>query len=444
MFADPAISYHLGQGFTSTAWYGQSRGATFAGCPVLYQLLLAGWLKCWGLSITAVRSLGYVLTLGGLWLIWLAVVRGKCIRRKWLRGGMFCMLLTGYGMTFVYRCGRVESLLIFLCGASAFAVTVRDARWRLCILFALGAATSWSAFHAPVFAAVAWALALCIRRGAGWQNVLSFAAGGVSGLVGYMAYVHAQDPEGRIQQAVQKLFIFGGHSAPSGLADPSLLLLYALLLVLFTCQAKKNQITSLHPVALFSLIAAMMVPAAVWVVGRYPIYYSWMAWVLLIPGVFQALDVSWNGIRNIWRAGVVSILIVAGCIGLPARLALTVYEWKVRDYKPVEDLIAKHVKQDDWVFTDYGGYYAVKPRAAMTATEWFIPAMSGDDKKRLTWMIVAPENFVRWSKELGGGWIDSGYAVRPDPDHHVAGAAKYDLRLYRRITGVSAGVQGKP
>jgi len=444
MFVDPAVSQHLGQGFTSTAWYGQTKKDVFAGYPVLYQLLLIVWLKCWDLSITSVRSLGYILVLGGVWLMWLAIARVQLITRLWSRVCMFVMLLTGYGMTFVYRCGRVESLLILLCGAAVLASTVRKRWWRLSIFFAVGAATSWSALHAPVFAASVWLLALWFRRGSDWQNVLSFGTGGALGLAGFLAYVNAQDPQGRIQQAIQKLFIVGGRSAPSGLADPSMLLLWLLLMVLLVWRAKKGEVTLRRSVAIFSLVAVVLVPVLVWAVGRYPIYYSWMAWVLLVPGLFQALDMSWDSIRNRWRTGIVAILIAGGSMGLPARLALTVCEWKARDYKPVEELVRSHVNHGDWVFTDYGGYYAVKPRAAVTATEWFIPAMSEGDKRRLTWMIVAPANFARWSKELGGEWVDTGFSVRPDPTQLIGGAAKYDLTLYRQVAGISAERRMEP
>lgn len=437
MFVDPAISHHLGQGFTSTAWYGQTREELFAGYPILYQLLLVVWLKCWDLSITAVRSLGYILALVGAWLMWLVVIRTRLISRPWLRICMFCMILTGYGMTFVYRCGRVESLLILLCGASALAFTVSAARWRLPVLFVLGAATSWSALHAPVFAASVWLLVLWFRHGSGWQNVLSFGSGGGLGMLSFFAYVHAQDPQGRIQMAIQKLFITGGRSLPSGLVDPSMLLLWLLLLTLLVWRSKGGEIMTQRSIAVFSVGSAILVPAVVWAAGRYPIYYSWMAWVLLVPGLFHSLDMTWDIIRIRWRAGIAAILIVAGSIGLPARLALTVWEWKVRDYEPVEKLVGKHVKQGDWVFTDYGGYYAVKSRAAMTATEWFVPAMSEDDKRRLTWMIVAPSNFKRWSKELGGEWLDTGSAIKPDNAEFIGGAAKYDLAVYQQVTGIS-------
>ena len=431
MFSDPAVSYHLGQGFTSTAWYGQTRSELFAGCPILHQLMLAGWLKLFGLSITAVRSLGYVFVLLGAWFMWHAVRRAGWISRPWLRLLLFVMLLTGYGMTFVYRCGRVDALLIMLTGATALACTLESSHKRWPLLFFLGTATTWTAYHAPVFAACAWLIAWLFQRGGCWRDVLAFGLGGGAGLAGLMAYIHAQDPEGRISKAIKTLFITGGRSGPSGLADPSLALLLLLLSVL-VWRGRNQKWFEWRSPFIFSLVAAVAVPLLVWVVGRYPIYYSWMAWVLVIPGVFHALDHSWESLHRHAQTGALMVLLTAGVMGLPARLLLTAWEWKSRDYAPVVELAARHLKPGDWVFTDYAGYYAVKPIVEVAATEWFVPAMTVEDKRRLDWLMIAPANLPRWSKELGGEWVDSGFAVESTQTGFGGGAAKYNLRLYQR------------
>jgi hypothetical protein len=432
MFSDPAVSYHLGQGFTSTGWYGQTRHDLFAGCPILHQWLLAGWLKLFGLSITAVRSLGYVFTLLGVWFIWLAVRRVGWVNRGWLRLMLFVMLLTGYGMTFVYRCGRVEALLIMLAGATVLACTLESSRQRWSVLFMLGAATAWTAYHAPVCAASALVLAWLFRRGGFWRDVLAFGLGGGTGMAGLMAYIHAQDPEGRIVKAIKALFITGERSWPSGLADPSLALLLLMLFVLVWC-GRNQRWFKWRSACIFSFVAVVVVPLSVWAIGRYPIYYSWMAWLLIVPGVFHALDASWGSLHHLGKVGAWMVLLAAGCMGLPARLALTVYEWEARDYTPVVELAAKHLKAEDWVFTDYAGYYAVKPIVEVAATEWFIPAMTEADKQRLNWLLVAPDNLDLWRGKLGGEWEDSGFATDGGKtDGRRGGGSKYDLRLYRR------------
>src|SRR5690349_18811487 len=45
MYSDPAVNLHLGNGFTSTAWYAQSSNEFLAGNVPLHSLLLCAWIK---------------------------------------------------------------------------------------------------------------------------------------------------------------------------------------------------------------------------------------------------------------------------------------------------------------------------------------------------------------------------------------------------------------
>lgn len=435
MLVDPSVSFHLGQGFTSTAWYGQARHEFFAGCPILYQLLLIGWMEWFGLSLTAIRSLGYVLTLIGVWLIWLAVRRSHFIARDWMRLGLFVMLLTGYGMTFAYRCGRAESLLVMLTGATFFVLTLQSHIRRWMLLFILGGATAWTAYHAPVFAGSSLGVALLLRRDGFWRDVLAFGCGGGAGSGGLYFYIHTQDPDGRIVKAINEMFISGQRYGPLGYADPSLALMFFLLLGL-VWHGWQHRIFKWQSASGYSLVSVLAVPLLVCAAGRYPIYYSWMAWLLIIPGVFHALNTSWISLGINSRFGALMLLFIAGFIGLPARLGLTLIQWAERDHTPIAQLAAAHMKPSDWVFTDYAGYYAVKPIVEVAATQWFIPAMSDEDKRRLNWLFVSPSNLAMWTEALGGDWEDSGVGNRTSSSRVIDNpSSKYDLRLYRKRAG---------
>jgi hypothetical protein len=59
-FADPAVRFASGLGFTSTAWHGQDSSRFWAGNAPLYSGLLAFWLCAVGCSQFAVRWLNIV------------------------------------------------------------------------------------------------------------------------------------------------------------------------------------------------------------------------------------------------------------------------------------------------------------------------------------------------------------------------------------------------
>src|SRR5688572_1207108 len=56
-YSDPSASLLLGQGFTSGAWYAQGYEGFWAGNVPLHQACLYLWMKVFGFSLVAVRSI---------------------------------------------------------------------------------------------------------------------------------------------------------------------------------------------------------------------------------------------------------------------------------------------------------------------------------------------------------------------------------------------------
>ena len=160
MYADPAVNWYQGRGFTSGAWYQQSPDAFWAGNVPLYEFVLFGWLKAAGFSLVIVRCFHYVAITGALVLLWLALWRLDLIRSG--RGRLaFCALLgCCSSVTFVFRSARPESLSLLLVGMVLCACTLPSRPLRLAGLFLLGMLLLWSglqmAAYLLVMAAVIW------------------------------------------------------------------------------------------------------------------------------------------------------------------------------------------------------------------------------------------------------------------------------------------------
>ena len=111
-FADPAINFLQGNGYATTAWFVTRQFATHVSTAPAYSLSLILWLKLWGISQTAVRTLPAVLALTSVLVLWRA-----CLRYGWIRSGLAGTVLIGvaimdYGYAFSFTCGRPDSLSV--------------------------------------------------------------------------------------------------------------------------------------------------------------------------------------------------------------------------------------------------------------------------------------------------------------------------------------------
>src|SRR2546421_12544646 len=70
--ADPAANLLLKGSFTTSGYAYSSRHEIFSGNTAAYSALLYLWIKIFGFTVTAVRSLNYVLVAGAAIFVWSA------------------------------------------------------------------------------------------------------------------------------------------------------------------------------------------------------------------------------------------------------------------------------------------------------------------------------------------------------------------------------------
>ena len=124
-YADPAINWVQNGTFTSTAWEVQRSNEHWAGNVPLYQWLLSAWLSVFGVSITAVRALGYVLAALAVGVLWWALRRAGWMPSPTVRLVVALVLLSGYGITYGYRAGRPDMLGFLLLSGAAWTWTLK-------------------------------------------------------------------------------------------------------------------------------------------------------------------------------------------------------------------------------------------------------------------------------------------------------------------------------
>jgi hypothetical protein len=408
------------------------------------------WLRVFGFGILAVRSLGYFLAAAAMLLLWIALRRlGWIIHASW-RLAAVTLIATGYGVAYGYRMGRPDPLTIFLVCASLLMLSVRSRGLRLGGLLWMGFLFPWAGLQLAVYAPVLLILVFAFTRGdylreGGWvlagesigagalmslyrvHGVLSDflrSAVGLHTSLGRMTLLY------KVQDAKMN---FGGF-----LKDPGFLIFLALALTLARTSARSG-IFRWKSFLGFAICSSLFVPVAVFALGIYPIYYSWMAYLPLVICLCASLGQGTPFLvtsRARWL--VTTSIVFATLVGLPAFSVLAAARWNERDPAPVEQLAAEALRGEDRALIHYSAYYGVKKHAKEVYFDSVLPNLTADEKSSITVLVIRPEDFFDDVHQLGGAWTDVGKGVHSPAGSGLYGLAHtkifemYNLEVYRR------------
>lgn len=442
-YADPAINLVQNGTFTSTAWEVQLSDEHWAGNVPLYQWMLSGWLALFGVSITAVRSLGYVFAILAVGVLWMVLRRSEWVPRPSVRLLVVCVLLSGYGVTYGYRAGRPDMLGFLLLSVGAWAWTVERPLGRYAVLVVVGALIPLAGLQFLPFTALIIAVGLAAAPGT-FARIGGGIGGGVllgsGALVSYLrAYGVWEDFLVSITRhtAAEQGFAAKLAGLPSLLVvDPSYVVLFAGLVLFWFFKSGAREAFR-RPMVRYPLLLALLTPPVLYLLGKYPTYYTWMAYVPLVVGAgVWASAVTWNRM-SIAVGGVV--VGIACAIGLPGRVGVSLLQWEGRSYAPVDDLAAQHVTASDTVFAWYQGYYAVKGRAAAVYLPKYLWRLSPEKKRELqnvNKLVMPPRFATPVAKLLGDRWEWLGRTQAEDRTvTRFLGrtlAEPYDVAIYAR------------
>lgn len=130
MITDTAVNFHLDGAWRTTAWYAGGEQSPFSTYPPLYQFLLVLWMKVFGFSQFACKSLNIFLTFI-LSILFIQFFTKKFKQEHNLTGIVFlCLFWLGGVFSTIYRFGRVDVLniltaFLFLKFAFEFIVNQR-------------------------------------------------------------------------------------------------------------------------------------------------------------------------------------------------------------------------------------------------------------------------------------------------------------------------------
>lgn len=460
-YSDPGVNLALGNGFVSTAWYSQGDDQVFASNAPLYPLVLAGWLKLVGFSVSTVRLLNIILAALALLAGWLAVRNLGVAKAPALRVLFLILISTGTGMVFAFRFGRYDTLMMLLVTMSAACASIRTPILRAASLFLLGLCCPWAGLQLLPYLTLSGALLLVFVGNAVLSALVPLAVGASFGLASLLTWLKLSGSWAVFRSAVMP-HVGVGRSLPE--VCPSWALLLAVLVVLIAVNPGLR-VRPLKSPACIGVAFGLVVPFALAQLGKFPRPYFWMAYIPMAAATVGALDrTRWSSLSWALRRSIEFLLAVCCLVGLPAYVAIVGLEWRQRDYSPVVALVQRNVQSTDVVFCDWSAYYPAKRLARQvylpTYDVGWAPMMSwglqggaplpDEARRAISLVLVRPEAAAAVIAMLGGQWVDTRDSIGNRaaarslrlPFGRRLGSAKYDLRVFRRTGPESVSLDG--
>jgi hypothetical protein len=412
MYTDPAANLYLGNGFTSSVWFAQGMDEFWASNVPLHQILLYAWMHLFGFSLLSVRSFNYILIIAAVTILWLAVIRLNLVTSSLSRILLIFTILLGYGVSVNYRSGRPDCITILLMSLGLLAYSISSLRWRLIVLGCIGVFLPISGLQTIPFTIIICGLSLLFLGKSFLKEVVALAIGITIGIAFLYILYSTNGVWDDFRATVSVHSFIGTNNASKGFnfliksltgtrftRDTSLVFLLISSISLTIYQVRNDSFRLRSPIT-FALIESICTVIGMFAVGRFPSYYSWMAYIPLAIGTFSAFSTIKFNWKNLLHK-VFAIFIVITCLsGSVLQAAVAVSSWNYRDYKPVEELVNKNITNNDWVYFDRSAYYPLKNKT--NTIFLFLDILSTEEKHKISALVINPDDLDASAKKLGG------------------------------------------
>lgn len=457
---EPASNFYLYNSFTSSAWYHQLANEFHVSTSFLYTFLLALWMKLFGLNLVTVRLLNYVLMVVCSIFLWLAIYRLNLVNFSWLRIALIAMFLTSKGISFNYTSGRYDVICILLSLSVLLAYSIKNYQRRYLAISALGILFPLAGLSSVVYAILLFSILLIYNHRLFFKEFIAILIGFVFGM-GFLYILYStnkvwddfinmsighsvvnndssQNLFTKLADKITKLFDKNDYICRGCLDNHTwqllvIVLIFFLFYELLTKQWKFKSFTS------FGMTTAILIPTTMCLLGKYPIYYSWMSVIPLVICICGSFNQILANSHNFWTKQLFSLVFLlvwlqAMFYGLPSAINKARYNWDSLDYAKVDNFIAKNINQDDIVYSDFPAFYAIKPRVKQVFFPLYFGLLTNEDKDKMSVIVIDPRESVRapWNpgvSEIVGDDKEQWYDTEENLD-----TGSYKLRVYRKKT----------
>ena len=443
-FADPAIRLASGLGFTSTAWFGQNSHQFFAGNVPLYSGLLGGWLSLVGPGLVAGRIFNLILFAGILALVWRFLRLTELVTSPGWRLVVLVLLATGHAMTFSYRSGRYDVLGMLL-AAICMNLWIEKRLWTLLALAGLFLPAAGLQLLPSTLLACTILVVLggvpAVKRSAA---LLGGCGAGVLALKLLYGHFNAWED---FQRSTRSIGVIGQSLVQKVISLPSVyvndksraLIFVAIALLLVFGQ--RALVVGLQRRFLTGALAfAILLPVAMQMAGKFPVYYGWMIFLPLAIAFATLAGAVWQSSGAPLRHAVTSVAVVAMLVGLPLRTASVLASWQERDPQRVRAFVQGNVQPGETALADFKLYYALRTMQAPTILPTYIPELHGEESSNIDVLLLRPEDLPAARKALGDGWQPTGNQLVSPHGPAVFRSLitelreeSYNVAVYRRV-----------
>jgi hypothetical protein len=445
-YADPALRWADGLGFTSGAWW-QSPDQLWACNFPLYALVCSAWIKLTGLSsLWGLRVLSLLLYLGGV-VLWILGCRRAGWFKSWREETAFVLLLLGsLYATAPSQYIRPEALGAAVLGTGLFGQTLSSPRLRMIAAFVTGLLTALSGLQFVVALAVFASVWLVIAGKQARKPVATCVAGGFVAVVVLVAvYWHF----GVLDVFLRSTFGLGSNRAEQwhGWRDP---MLWAASAVLVSVFFNRGMAHRERLVAVAGLVCGPSLATTLFMLSKYPQYYGFLAALALCTATAVVVP-AFSGRA---RIAVFGLLFGAGMIGFPLAALMNWNVMPARDHAALEIWMREEMRGAKKVFVDPSAYFAARSPGRLVHTQAVLPSLSKAERRAIEAVVLLPgHSMVGLQKQtvlpqIGGEWrlaasYPEGMPESPrcavlNPLSRLSYAGMYHFEVFERIPETTA------
>lgn len=432
MFIDPAANLYFGNGFTSSAWFAQTKDEFWAGYPSLYSFLLYLWMRLFGFGIYTARSFNCVLTATCAVMLWQAVIRLKLISSPNNRLILITLLLLQLGYTNNAEQGRPDALMASLALLALLAYSIQVVWLRylsltgLCILFPFGG------LALSAYTVVLSVLLLIYLRKLFLGELIAIIFGLLLGfLCTYSLYSANGVWDDFIISTLNNptILAFSQRDKIGGIFGNRILqVLVISCFALVIHKVLKGEFKWVS-VPSFGLAAIFWIPLGMRLAGAFQFCYSWMVVVPLGVCVCFSVDkLLKTTLDRRLNSPILGIIIVLCLISSPYLSFIDlVLNWNSSNYFRIEAFVQENISSDEWVLSDPISYFAAKKGGKTVIYKPYLTVISPQEKEKVSVLIVRPQDSSLLQAKLGGKWHKRGKPLTIQYKKEVV-----ELDIYRR------------
>jgi len=438
-YFDPAASWHLGQGFTSGAWYAQTDNEFFAGNLPLHHIAAKYWFDLLGFSPLSSRSFNWALISIAVFLYWWSLKRLQWLSTLWL-SIVVAVALLSEGTLYASLSGRPDAITILLSTFTLFAFTLQKGPIAGSLLFLSGLLTALAGLQLAAASAFVLAVAFIFTKRATFKQTACFAIGGATGVLALVIFYDLNDVLPAFFASILPNTTAGNASIYTYTGfwlDRSLLIIWlcGLAMLIFAFFNRKTHPAQFH----CSLAVAFILfglPLYLLLLGKFSSSYTWMPIWAGLP----AFGLWAMRIRHMPSGRVLSLILAiflcssAILGGYPRIVFKHLFDPQPSSFQVIDATAERYIAPDDVVLYSSSAFYAVKPRAARCFyINWYPNVMTENDANAITVVVLDEQRALHFIKEHPqDNWQPIGDPIEVRVGRFLRSPLIHKLQFYRK------------